>query len=80
MNSQMMIDSQTDGGKMVYRWSDSDGQPDRWIMGLVVGVTDRHVNDKLMGCRMDWSYDGWMGMTDGLTMSQTHSVMGGWVD
>ena len=80
MNSQMMIDSQTDGGKMVYRWSDSDGQADGWIVGLVVGVTDRHVNDKLTGCPMDWSYDGWMGMTDGLTMSQTDSVIGGWVD
>ena len=75
----MMIDSQTDGGKMVYRWSDSDRQSDRWIMGLVVGATDRHVNDKLMGCQMDWSYDGQMGMTDRLTMSQTDSVMGGWV-
>ena len=58
-------EGQPDGqGKMVYRWSDHDGRSDRWIVGLMGGVTDRHVNDELMGWWMDWSYDRWMGMTD----------------
>ena len=40
-------DGQSDRwGKMVYRWSDGDGQSDRWIVGLVVGVTDGHVNEQ----------------------------------
>ena len=74
-------EGQSDGwGKMVCRWSDIDGQSDRLIMGLMVGVTDGRVNDKLTGCRMDWSYDRWMGMMDGLVMSQTDSVMDGQVD
>ena len=59
---------------------DIDGQSDRLIMGLMGGVTDRHVNDKLTGCWMDWSYDRRMGMTDRLAMSQTDSAMDGQVD
>ena len=74
-------DGQSDRqGKMVYRWSDGDGQSDGQIAGLAVGVTDRRVNDKLMGWRMDWSYDRWMGMTDGLTMSWTDNVTEGQVN
>ena len=61
-------------GKMVYRWSRGDRQSDGWIMGLMGGVTDGHVIDELTGWLTDWSYDGWMGMTDGLAMLQMDSV------
>ena len=65
-------DGQSDGLlKMVDEWSDDDGQSDRLIMGWMGGVTDGCVNDKMMGCQTDWSYDGWMGMTDRLDRSQT---------
>ena len=74
-------DGQSDRqGKMVYRWSDSDRRSDRQIVGLVVGVTDRHVKDELMGCWTDWSYDGWTGMTDGHTMSWMDIATDGQVD
>ena len=68
-------DGQSDRqGKMVYRWLDIDGWSDGWIAGLMGGVTDGHINDELMGCQMDWSYDRWMWMTNGLAMSWTDSV------
>ena len=70
-----MADEQSDDdgqserqGKMVYRWLDIDGRSDGLIMGLIGGLADRCVNDKLTGCQTDWSYDGWMGMTDRLAM------------
>ena len=63
-------DGQLDGwGKMLYRQSDSDGRSEGLITGLAGGVTDGHVNDELTGWQTDWSYDGQMGMTDGLVMS-----------
>ena len=67
-------------GKMAYRQSDVDGQSDRWITGLMGGMTDRHVNDELTVCCTDWSYDGWMGMTDRLAMSWTDSATDRQVD
>ena len=71
-------DGQSGGrGKMVYRWLDGDRWCDGQIVGLVVGLTNGHVNDKLMGWRMDWSYDRWMGMTDRLAMQQTDELMDG---
>ena len=74
-------DGQLDGwGKMVYRWSDSDGWSVRQIAGLVGGVTEGQINDELTGCWMDWSYDGQTGMTDGLTVSQTDSATDRWVN
>ena len=74
-------DGQSDGqGKMVYRQLDGDGQSDGQITGLAVGLTDRCVNDELMGWWMDWSYDGQMGMTDGLAVSWTDSATDGWVN
>ena len=60
-------DRQSDGwGKMVDR---RDGWSDRQITGLAGWVTDRHVNDELMGWRTDWSYDGQTGITDRLAVS-----------
>ena len=73
-----MVDDVQD--KMAYRWSDIDGQSDGRIMGLMGGVTDRHVNDKLTVWHTDWSYDGWMGMMDRLAVSWTDSATDGWVD
>ena len=67
-------------GKMVYRWSDIDSWSDGLIAGLMGGVTDGHVNNKLTGCWMDWSYDRQMGMTDRLAISQTDKATDGWVD
>ena len=64
MSSQMMMDS----------LSDIDGWSDGLIAGLTGEVTDGHVNDELMGCQTDWSYDRQMGMTDGLAVSQTDSA------
>ena len=61
-------------GKMAYRQSGRDRWSYRQIAGLMVGVTDRHANDKLMVFWLDWSYDGWTWMTDGLAMSWTDSV------
>ena len=75
-------DGQCDGwGKMVYRQSDVDRWSDGLIMGLMGGVTDGHVNDELMGCcQMDWSYDGWTGLTDQLAVSWTDNATDGQVD
>ena len=74
-------DGQSDGwGKMVYRQLDIARWSDGLIMGLTGGVTDAHVKAELMGCQMDWSYDGWMGMTDGLAVSQTDRATDGWVN
>ena len=82
-----MVDEQSDNdgqsdqqGKMMYRWVDGVRQSDGQIMEMAVGLTDGHVNDKLMGWQMDWSYDGWMGMTDRLIMSWTDSATDSWVD
>ena len=44
------------------------------------GVTDGHVNDELMVCCTDWSYDRQTGMMDGCAMSWTDSATDGWVD
>ena len=64
----------------LYRQVGSDGQSDGLIVGLMGGVTDRCVNNELTGCQMDGLYDGWMGITDGLTVSWTDSVTDRWVN
>ena len=73
-------DGQPDGWDKMSHWqSDVDRWSDRLIVGLIGGVTDGYVNDKLTGCQTGWS-SVCHGLTVQLTDGLTDRLMGSQTD